>query len=102
MTPPVLLALGPQIDEPGSLPNTLLTKLARSAIARQLASVLHTARVPVRVLTEDGRAGWPQDGDAQLARAHRARRADPPSLRRCSCAVYPRAGSRRDRRDGAA
>lgn len=52
MTPPVLLALGPQIDYPGSLPNAL--------IAQQLASVLHTAGVPVRVLTEDGRAGWPQ------------------------------------------
>jgi uncharacterized protein YbjT (DUF2867 family) len=46
-----LLALGPQIDYPGSLPNAL--------IGRQLTGVLHDQGVPVRVLTEDDPADWP-------------------------------------------
>lgn len=59
MTPPVVLALGPQIDYPGSLPNVLLAKLARSAIGRQLAGVLHDQGMPVRVLCADDPADWP-------------------------------------------
>lgn len=55
MTPPVLLALGPQIDYPGSLPNTL--------IARQIASVLQDVGVPVRVLKEDRHVDWPHGAE---------------------------------------
>jgi uncharacterized protein YbjT (DUF2867 family) len=50
--PPVLLALGPQIDYPGSLPNAL--------IGRQLATVLRDAGQPVRVLCDEAAAiEWP-------------------------------------------
>jgi hypothetical protein len=49
----VLLAPGPQLDYPGSLPNSL--------IGRQLAQLLCEAGVPVRVLVEAAAAtDWPQ------------------------------------------
>ncbi|HEU4322949.1 MAG TPA: NAD(P)H-binding protein [Roseiflexaceae bacterium] len=49
--PPILLALGPQIDYPGSLPNLL--------IGRQLATVLLDAGLAVRVLIDEAATGWP-------------------------------------------